>query len=56
MIQSPYMNQLQNAAHWAEQLSIRRAHPSGIELFNQQQAFQRDMNALIPRFSELQTQ
>ena len=54
--QSPYMNHLQNTGNQAEQLSTSRTDPCVTELFKQQQALQRDTNALISKFSYLQTQ
>ena len=46
---------LKNAATQAEQLSTIKTDPSVTQLFNQQQASQRDINALISNLSELQT-
>ena len=39
-----------------EQSSTSRNDPSVVELFNQQQALQRDTNTIISKFSELQIQ
>ena len=50
--QSPYVAHLQNTATQVEHLSTR-TDPSTIKLFNQEQAIQRDTNALISRFSNL---
>ena len=54
--QSPYKNHLQNIATWAGLLSTSTIDQSVIEFFIQQQAFQRDTNTPISKFSELQTQ
>ena len=53
--QSPYIAQLQNVATWAE-LMPARTDPSIIELFNQQQAIERDTNGLISKVSDFQSQ
>ena len=47
MNQSPYMIQLQNTASQARYLSTNRTDPSLIELFNQQQALQRDIKLIF---------
>ena len=54
--QSPYMNHMHNVLTQTEQLSTSRTDPSAMEIFIQQQAIQRDANAIISKFSELETQ
>ena len=50
------MSQLQNSATQAGHLSTGRTDLPVIELFNQQQALQRDTNTPISMFPTLQTQ
>ena len=56
MNHSPYMNQFQNTANQDGHLSTSKTDPSSIELFNQEQALQRDTNTLTSKLTELQTQ